>query len=150
MTGDSRAGLAVGIWAFLACKSIGVLWSLAYLAFAVRWVLPRFSQGGPEAHSMQAAYVTEVAFDALEAGLTILGLVLVLQRHRIARWYWIVLLGLYCLARLSEVLLGPEPLMPALFLVTGVAWLLYWMFGREPRALALSLFWIRPGNKDAL
>jgi hypothetical protein len=134
MSGTSRPALAPGIRVFLAWKSIGVLWTLAYVVFAIRWALPRFSQGASE-------YATEVAIDASEAGLTILGLVLVVQRHRVARWYCIVLLALYCLARLSEVLLRVEPLMPALFLVTGIAWLAYWLFGQAPRALALSGFW---------
>ena len=81
--------------------------------------------------------------DASETGLTILGLILVVQRHRIARWYCIVLLTLYSLARLGEALLGVEPVTPALFLVTGIAWLVYWLFGEEPRALALGRFWTR-------
>jgi hypothetical protein len=142
----SRPALAAGIRAFLAWKSVGVLWSVAYLVFAIGWALPRFSQGGSAMQSMKSSYATEVAIDASEAGLTILGLVLVVQRHRIARWYCIVLLVLYCLARLSEVLLGVEPLTPALFLVTGVAWLAYWLFGQEPRALALGRLWTYPAQ----
>ena len=142
VTGDSRRALAAGIRAFIAWKSIGVLSSLAYLVFAVRWALPRFS-GGSEMQLMQSTYATEVAIDASETGLTILGLILVVQRHRIARWYCIVLLTLYSLARLGEALLGVEPVTPALFLVTGIAWLVYWLFGEEPRALALGRFWTR-------
>ena len=133
MSDTNRPALAAGIRAFLAWKSIGVLWSLAYLVFAVRWALPLLSQ--------DTSYATGIAIDASEAGLTILGLVLVVQRHHIARRYCIVLLALYCLARLSEVLLGVEPVAPALFLVTGAAWLAYWLFGEGPRALALSRFW---------
>jgi hypothetical protein len=147
MASDRRPALATGIRAFVAWKSLGVLWSLAYLVFALRWALPRFSQRGHEMQSMKSTYVTELAIDAFEAGLTILGLVLILRRHRLTRWYWIALLGLYCFARLSDVLLRVEPLPPALFLVTGIAWLAYWLFGQEPRALALGRFWTSPERR---
>jgi hypothetical protein len=146
MTGDTRPALAAGIRAFVAWKSIGVIWSLAYLVFAIRWAFPRFAEGSPKMQSVKSAHATGVAIDASEAGLTIMGLVLVVRRHRIARWYCIALLVLYCLARLSEALLGVEPLAPALFLVTGVAWLAYWLFGEGPRALALSRFWTHPAH----
>jgi hypothetical protein len=146
MTGETRPALAAGVRAFLVWKGIGVLWSLAYLVFAIRWAFPRFAHGGPELASMKSTYATELAIDGSEAGLTIVGLLLVVRRHRIARWYCIVLLALYCLARLSEVLLGVEPLARALFLVTGVAWLAYWLFGQGPRALALSNLWTHPAQ----
>ena len=138
--------LGIGIWTFFAWKSLGVLWALAYLGFSVLWALPQFAHAGALAGEMQSAFEEELAIGAAEGVLTVIGLLLILRRSRFTRWYWIVTLALYCLARLGETLLGPEPFLPAVFLVTGVVWLAYWIFGRQPRELAFGRHWVRPAS----
>lgn len=142
--GNAPPQLGIGIWTFFVWKTLGVLWTLAYLAFAVVWALPLFAQAGAIAGEMQAAYGEELAIDAAEVLLTVVGLVLILRRHRFVRWYWIVILVLYSVARLGEILLGPEPLLPAVLLITGVVGLAYWAFARKPRELAFGPYWVRP------
>jgi hypothetical protein len=137
----ARRGLDLGLLLFVVWKGVGVLWGLAYLAFGVLWALPRFQSTSAEAAELRSFFVVDLTFSSAELAATLLGIALVLRRHRMARSYWICLLTLYCLARVSEAVFGLEPITPALFLVTGLGWLSYWIFAQAPRSLALSTFW---------
>ena len=141
---SKRNGLGVGLLVFVIWKCLGVLLGLAYLAFGVLWALPKFQTGGAEIATMRSFFVADLVLNAVEIAATLVGISLILRRHRSARLYWIALLVAYCIARVGEALFGLEPFTPAFMLLTGLGWLGYWILGRGPRSLALSRHWTHP------
>jgi len=128
-------------------KGLGVLGNLAYLVFSAKWVIPHLAaiDGGQQ---LVGEFISALIFPVVEIVASVFGIVLLLQRNRTCRRFWIVYLSLYCLVQFGEVMLGPEPGGASLFLITGLGWLIYWLNGRGPRELALSAMWFRPDSSQ--
>ncbi len=130
--------VAPGVFFFVAYKLLGLVWTGGYLVLSSLF-FPVVAEAG-----FGAEFASEVVWSVAELVLTAAGLVLVIRRHASSRRFWIVFLSLYCVAQLYGVFTSLEPAGAIFFVVTGLAWLAYWILGSGARELAFASYWFRP------
>jgi hypothetical protein len=90
---------------------------------------------------MSQFVIRTIVLPFLEIVATGFGIILIVRRYRSMRKFWITFLFLYCLVHAVDLVVGFDFEGDLFFLLTGLAWLAYWIIAEKPRELQLNSFW---------
>lgn len=133
--------LGAALWFFIVFKSFGILINLQYIAMQLFWAVPTMASLPGTRTFMSQFVIQNVVLPSLEIVATGFGIMLIVRRYRNMRKFWITFLLLYCLVHAVDLVVGFDFEGALFFLLTGLAWLGYWIMAKRPRELQLNSLW---------
>lgn len=137
----SNQPLGAALWFFIVFKSLGILANMKFIALQLSWGVPTMASIPSVRIYVSQFVIRTVVLPFLEIVVTGFGIMLIVRRYRNMRKFWIIFLLLYCLAHAVDLVGGFDFEGDLFFLLTGLAWLAYWILAKKPRELQLNSFW---------